>query len=39
VAAGKNLSYAAGDYRFVWPIPSDEIQVNPQLEGQQNPGY
>lgn len=39
VAAGKSVSYQAGDHRFVWPIPSDEIQVNPQLEGQQNAGY
>lgn len=33
------ISYEAGDYRFVWPIPSSEIQVNPQMKGQQNPGY
>lgn len=31
--------YSAGDYRYVWPIPSAEITTNPQLEGQQNPGY
>lgn len=36
---GKGLSYEAGDYRFVWPIPSAEIQTNPQMDGQQNPGY
>lgn len=35
----RNLSYVAGDYRFVWPIPTDEMTVNPQLKGQQNPGY
>lgn len=34
-----NLSYEPDDHRFVWPIPSDEIQVNPQIVGQQNPGY
>lgn len=39
VTAGKALSYQAGDYRFVWPIPATELQSNPQLEGQQNPGY
>lgn len=39
VVAGKNVSYQAGDYRFVWPIPATEIQSNPQLDGQQNPGY
>lgn len=31
--------YIAGDYRYTWPIPSAEIQTNPQLAGQQNPGY
>ena len=39
VAAGRNVTYQAGDYRFVWPIPASEIQANPQLDGQQNPGY
>ena len=33
------ISYQAGDHRFVWPIPSSEIQINPQMRGQQNPGY
>lgn len=33
------VSYEAGDHRFVWPIPSDELQTNPQMAGQQNPGY
>ena len=36
---GKGLKYEAGDYRLVWPIPSAEIQTNPQMKGQQNPGY
>lgn len=35
----RTLSYSAGDYRYVWPIPQAEIEVNPQLKGQQNPGY
>lgn len=39
VSAGKGLTYAAGDHRFVWPIPATEIQSNPQLDGQQNSGY
>lgn len=39
VVAGKALSYSAGDHRFVWPIPSAEMETNPQLAGQQNPGY
>ena len=34
-----NVTYAANDYRFVWPIPTREMQVNPQLTGQQNPRY
>ena len=34
-----NITYAPDDYRFVWPIPTREMQVNPQLKGQQNPGY
>lgn len=36
---GKGLSYSAEDYRYVWPIPSAEMQTNPQLKGQQNKGY
>lgn len=39
VNAGKALSYQPSDYRMVWPIPATEIQSNPQLDGQQNPGY
>jgi len=35
----KNLEYQPGDHRFVWPIPQGEIDVNPQLKGQQNPEY
>lgn len=31
--------YVPGDYRYTWPIPSKEMDVNPQLKGQQNPGY
>lgn len=39
VTTTTSVSYEADDHRFVWPIPSDEIQTNPQMEGQQNPGY
>ncbi|MBO7067856.1 MAG: RagB/SusD family nutrient uptake outer membrane protein [Bacteroidaceae bacterium] len=39
VAAGANLGYAADDYRFTWPIPKTEIDSNPNVAGQQNPGY
>lgn len=27
------------DFRFLWPIPQIEINVNPTLAGQQNPGW
>ena len=33
------LSKAITDYRCVWPIPKTEIDANPQIKGQQNPGY
>ena len=26
-------------YALLWPIPLDEIQANPALEGHQNPGW
>ena len=37
--AGLTVSYEPDDYRYTWPIPSDELQSNPQMAGQQNPGY
>jgi hypothetical protein len=27
------------DFRFLWPIPQDELNTNPVLRAQQNPGY
>lgn len=39
IPAYRNLSYEAGDYRLTWPIPQHEIDINPKLQGQQNPGY
>jgi len=39
VAAGANLGYNPDDYRFTWPIPKTEMDSNPNLAGQQNPGY
>lgn len=39
VAAGRELSYDKDDHRFIWPIPSTEMDANPNLKGQQNPGY
>lgn len=35
----RNIEYDADDYRLTWPIPQHEIDSNPQLAGQQNPGY
>lgn len=37
VNASHSLEYS--DYRFVWPIPIDELLNNATLEGQQNPQY
>jgi len=39
VRTGAALTYAANDYRLTWPIPKDEMDANPNLKGQQNPGY
>ena len=27
------------DFRFLWPIPQDEVNANPTLAAQQNPGW
>lgn len=35
----RNIQYSAGDYRLTWPIPQHEIDSNPQIANQQNPGY
>lgn len=39
VAQGRALSYVANDHRYTWPIPTSEMNANPNLAGQQNPGY
>ncbi|MDE6533861.1 MAG: RagB/SusD family nutrient uptake outer membrane protein [Muribaculaceae bacterium] len=39
VPASMSVSYPAGDHRFILPIPTAEIQANPQIANQQNPGY
>jgi len=36
---GTDIEKEATDNRWVWPIPKDEMDSNPQLKGQQNPGY
>jgi hypothetical protein len=30
---------AAGDDKFVWAIPANDMTTNPNLIGQQNPGW
>ncbi len=37
--AGLEVEYTGDDHRYTWPIPSGEMDVNPHLAGQQNPGY
>ncbi|MBD5297088.1 MAG: RagB/SusD family nutrient uptake outer membrane protein [Bacteroides sp.] len=39
VVAGLAVTYSPNDTRYVWPIPADEIDINPQIAKQQNPGY
>lgn len=39
VVLGKNIKYDASDRRLTWPIPKAELDANPQIAGQQNPGY
>lgn len=34
-----DVKYVVGDHRYVWPIPTREMENNPQLKGQQNPEY
>lgn len=35
----RNIQYSASDYRLTWPIPQHEMDTNPQIANQQNPGY
>lgn len=39
VSNNRNIQYTAGDYRLTWPIPQHELDANPQIVNQQNPGY
>lgn len=39
VTVDTQVEYIPGDHRYVWPIPNTEMENNPQLKGQQNPGY
>ncbi len=34
-----NLSIKNNDFRFIWGIPSNDMNTNPNLKGQQNPGW
>lgn len=36
---GNNLQKDNLDYRWLWPIPQEEILANPNIKTQQNPGY
>lgn len=39
VLSADGIVYDAGDHRLTWPIPKGELDSNPNLKGQQNPGY
>lgn len=39
IVVASRIVYGENDYRYVWPIPASEMEVNPQIKGQQNPGY
>ena len=36
---GKVKTGAIPEFALLWPIPLDEIQANPSLQGHQNPGW
>lgn len=35
----QNLRIQVGDSRWLWAIPKAELDANPQIKNQQNPGY
>lgn len=35
----RDLTKSHTDDRFLWAIPQNELDANPQIKGQQNPGY
>jgi len=39
LVAGINLSMPAGSNKFVWGIPAIDMNLNPNLKGNQNPGW
>jgi hypothetical protein len=34
-----NVVAEAGNFRFLWPIPKEEMDANPQFNGQQNDSF
>lgn len=38
-SAYDQVSALAGNFRFLWPIPKEEMDANPQFAGQQNDGF
>ncbi|MBQ2162141.1 MAG: RagB/SusD family nutrient uptake outer membrane protein [Bacteroidales bacterium] len=36
---GYKLSLPADSPKFIWPIPTKEMEANPQMENEQNEGY
>ena len=38
-ALGTDMVKSADDPWWVWPIPKEEIDSNPQIKDQQNEGY
>jgi hypothetical protein len=34
---GQNLNYNVQEYRLIYPIPQEQLDLNPKLT--QNPGY
>lgn len=38
-ALGTDMVKPADNHMWVWPIPKEEIDSNPQIKGQQNEGY
>ena len=36
---GLNMQVSADNTHWLWAIPQREIDANPQIKGQQNPGY
>ena len=36
---GLGINVSADNPRWIWAIPQSEIEANPQIKEQQNPGY